>query len=123
MGQDISRDLNFVPQQLIDAPLPVQPPSFFNPQELMGTVVLRRRPDGSSIKELYIPQWNVAFYKSNGSIDILTDCVNIGGKPVKISPKNSLILYNAWVIYVDSKRVLHSTLPFVSEYLDSTIKQ
>ena len=71
---------------------------------------------------LYIPQWKIAFFKSNGSIDITTDCVNSGGKSVKISAENALMLYNSWVIHVDSKRVLNSTLPLISQYLDSSVK-
>lgn len=122
MGQDISRDISRDVSATIED-IPLQPPSIFNPQEMTGIVVLRKRPDGSSIKELYIPAWNVAFYKHSGSIDILPDCTNTGGKPVKISQKDALLLYNAWLIYVESKRVLHSTLASVSMYLDSTIKQ
>jgi len=119
MGQDQSRDSTPVH---INTGLPSQPPAFFNPQEMNAFVVLRKRGDGSSVKELYIPQWKVAFYKSGGSIDIITDCSHSGGKAIKISAENSLILYNAWVIYVDSQRVLQSTLPFVSLYLDSSSK-
>ena len=119
MGQDQSRDSTPIVE---NAGLPSQPPAFFNPQIMTAFVVLRKRGDGSSVKELYIPQWNVSFYKSGGSIDIITDCSNSGGKAIKVSAENSLILYNAWVIHVDSKRVLHSTSSFVSQYLDSTVK-
>jgi hypothetical protein len=122
MGQDQSRDANII--TLPASPtLPSPPPELWIPREMDALVVLRRRADGSSIKELYIPEWQIAFFKINSSIDILTDCINVtGGKKVKISAENSLILYNAWIIHVDSKRVLNSTMLFVSQYLDSTTK-
>ena len=121
MGQDQSRDSSTVPFTQTNL-LPSMPPEMWCPCVMDGVVILRRRVDGSSVKELYIPEWRVSFFKSNGTIDILTDCVNSGGKKVKISAENSLLLYNAWVIHVDSKRVLHSTLPLVTQHLDSSSK-
>jgi hypothetical protein len=122
MGQDQSRDANIITLPASPA-VPSPPPELWIPHEMDALVVLRRRADGSSIKELYIPEWQIAFFKVNSSIDILTDCINVtGGKKVKISAENSLNLYNAWIIHVDSKRVLNSTMPFISQYLDSTTK-
>lgn len=64
------------------------------PEALSGVIVINRRPDGSSIKELYIPEWNVAFFQSGYTISVRKQDTALEGKPVHLIVAHAILLHN-----------------------------
>jgi len=112
MGQDHSRDQSIKRE-------PIEPPVTWSPKELDAMIIIRKRTDGSSVKELYILEWRVAFFRQNGVVELVADCDATTGKHITISQDNSVILYNAWIAHNESKRLLILTYPLINGYLDT----
>jgi len=59
-----------------------------------GFVVQNKRSDGSTVKELYIPKWNVAFFYSSSSISVRKQEEVLEGTPIHITSEHAAILRN-----------------------------
>ena len=64
------------------------------PESLSGVIVQNKRKDGSSVKELYVPQWNVSFFHRGGTIAVRAEPTLLEGKPVRIIVAHSILLHN-----------------------------
>jgi len=76
------------------------------PEALSGVIVLNKRPDGSSVKELYIPIWNVTFYQAGSVIAVRTQKDVLYGKPVHLIIAHAILLHN---LLVKSKVYLNAS--------------
>ena len=111
MGQDQSRDSS--------ADI-----STWSPKELDAFIFLRRRTDGSSVKELYVPEWRVAFYRSTTGIELIDncDCPSGSGNVVKIDVESASLLYKAWFNYRLAKDAFSMTSAVFTKYVDGLFK-
>ena len=69
----------------------------WNPSAVLGIVISTKRPDGSSIRELFIPAWKTAFFESNGLITVRAEHSILYGKPVNISETDAMFLLNLYL--------------------------
>jgi hypothetical protein len=71
------------------------------PDAMSGFIVLNKRPDGSSVKELYIPQWNVSFFYSGSTISVRKQTEALQGKPVHLIVAHAILLHNLLIKSID----------------------
>jgi hypothetical protein len=111
MGQDQSRDST-------------KDVSTWSPKELDAYIFLRKRLDGSSVKELYVPEWRVAFYRGAAGIELIDncDCASGSGNVVKIDVDSASALYKAWVNYRLAKEAFALTGAVFTKYVDGLFK-
>ena len=76
------------------------------PEALSGSIVLNKRLDGSTVKELYIPRWNVVFFQSGPAIAFRTQKEVLEGKPVRLIVAHSILLHN---LLIKSKDYLNAS--------------
>jgi hypothetical protein len=69
----------------------------WNPSAALGIVITNKRPDGSSIRELFIPAWKTTFFESNGLITVRAEHSILYGKPVNISETDAMFLLNLYL--------------------------
>lgn len=72
----------------------------WEPESLNGVIVQTKRADGSSVKELYVPQWDVSFFMRNSEVAVRRQPTVLEGKPVRIIIAHSILLHN---LYIKSK--------------------
>jgi hypothetical protein len=114
MGQDHSRDVSVKY---------VEPVVNWVPMELDGVIRVVKRSDGSSVKELYIPSWRVAFFRGSSGIELIDNCDNnYGGTFTRIDMESSALLHNALRKYREAKDAFVLTQGVLSKYTDGFLK-
>lgn len=63
----------------------------------LGIILNNKRPDGSSVRELFIPAWKAAFYEYNGLISVRAEHSILYGKPVNVSEPDAKLLLNLYL--------------------------
>ena len=90
------------------------------PDAMSGFIVLNKRPDGSSVKELYIPQWNVTFFYSGSIISVRKQTEALQGKPVHIIVAHAILLHNLLIKSTDYLNAGEIAKDAFSTYLGSS---
>ena len=84
-------------------------------------IIIHQRMDGSSAKELYIPDWRVAFFKSGNSIELIDDYdATVSTAPLTI---DSTILYDSWQKFLESRAAFLSANSIFDKFTDLIDKQ
>ena len=91
-------------------------------KSMKGHVVLTRRADGSSVKELYIPDWNVAFYNTNDGISVRDFISNdIFGVGITINEEDAVLLHSLWIKSYHTKSISVLVQPILQHYINDNI--
>ena len=88
------------------------------PKQMNALILKNRHIDGSSVKELCVPEWNVAFYNSGDGVQV-RDYLYKGdiGKTVTISEENSIILHSLWIKSYQARSIGVLVQPVLQHYL------
>ena len=101
MGQSQSTDATNELKRLMGLIIQAGSDDKWVPDAMSGFIVLNKRPDGSSVKELYIPHWNVTFFYSGSTISVRKQTEAIQGKPVHIIVAHAILLHNLLIKSTD----------------------
>lgn len=97
----------------------------WNPSAVLGIIINNKRPDGSSILELFIPVWKAAFFESNGLITVRAEHSILYGKPVNISEPDAKLLLNLYLkhnAFVDASASVSGASVFLKLFGDTEPK-
>jgi hypothetical protein len=86
------------------------------PSAVLGIIINNKRPDGSTVRELFVPVWKVAFFESNGIINVREEGSILFGKPVNISEPDAILLLNLYlkhVAFIDASASLAGSSSFI----------
>ena len=62
--------------------------------------MLKKRTDGSSVKELYVPEWHISFFQNGAMLGVRQQPDIMLGTPVRIIIAHAILLHN---LYMRSK--------------------
>jgi len=91
---------------------------------MKGRIILTKRSDGSSVKELVVPDWNIAFYNSNDGIAV-RNCIghDLFGIGITISKEDAVLLHSLWIKTYHAKAIGVLVQPILQHYInDNTLK-
>lgn len=81
-------------------------------------IILRQRPDGSSVREIFVPDWRAGFYKVGTSVVFSLDCDILttgSGKYISIDAESAAELYKALLSY---RIAVASASPVITKYVE-----
>jgi hypothetical protein len=91
-------------------------------KSMKGYVILTKRADGSSVKELHIPDWNVAFYNTNEGISvrdfISDDTLRFS---VTVNEEDAVLLHSLWIKSYHAKSISVLVQPILQHYINDNI--
>lgn len=83
-------------------------------------IILRQRPDGSSVREIFVPDWRAGFYKVGSSVVFSLDCDFLttgSGKYISIDAESAAELYKALLSY---RIAVATAAPVITKYVEGT---
>lgn len=120
MGQNQSRDAQRAPDVLKASDY--SNIETWSPTALDAYIRIVKRSDGSSVKELYISSWQVTFFRSGGSLELIDKCTDGSGVYIQIDVDSAAILYKAWLKHKEAKAAVFAALPVFGKYADTFLK-
>jgi hypothetical protein len=115
MGQDQSRDLG-VPQTANTI-------SSWMPSEVDGFICKVKRDDGSTVKELFVPQWGISFFKAHGTLGIRENNVGAAGAVfIRVDVDSAVKLYAAFYNDKMAKAAFASGVSAFDKYVNTLFK-
>lgn len=71
---------------------------------LQAVIVDFTRADGSTVKELYIPDWFTVFYENNGKLGLRDQIQDVAGQHIELYEAHVILLHNALVRWREFQR-------------------
>jgi len=94
-------------------------------QAVDAYIILRKRADGSSVRELFVVAWRCGFYKVGSTVGITLDCDLLGaeaaagsGKYISIDAESAALLYKALLNHRMAQAAAAATAPVLAKYAD-----
>lgn len=89
------------------------------PKSMKGHILYTRQTDGSTIRELFIPDWHTVFYSNICGISVRDHLVSdIPSLPVTINHEDAILLHNMWIRYLHSKSASLLAEPILTHYIN-----
>ena len=88
---------------------------------IQGWLFLSKREDGSSVKEVFIPDWDVVFFLNGGKLDLRLNNSQLkcDGPGFSISDSNAEALHSAFINWRAAECAKYAALPVLNAYLNS----
>lgn len=111
-------------QQIAQLAEPVSKPEWvlWEPCALSCMILLGSREDGSTYRELYVPQWQVAFFEDNGRLGLRHQTNGPSGKLVSVYEAHAILLHNAYMKWCEYRKAANIGLLALSYHLHPDTK-
>lgn len=92
----------------------------WTPKSMNGQILFTRQSDGSTVRELLIPTWNVVFYNGDDGIAVRDTLVSdIASLPVTINMEDSILFHTMWIRSFHLRSISTLVQPVLTHYLTS----
>ena len=120
MGQNQSRDGFGLEQGTVAKQSQEQKQS----QAVDAYIILRKKADGSSVRELFVVPWRCGFYKVGSTVGITPDCdlLASSGKYISIDAESAALLYKALLNHKMAQASAAATTPVLAKYMEGHFK-
>jgi hypothetical protein len=85
-------------------------------------IVLRQRPDGSSVREMFVPAWHCGFYRAGSSALTITESCDLptvgSGKYISIDAESAALLYKALLNHRAAQAAAAAAAPVLTKYVE-----
>jgi hypothetical protein len=111
-------------QQIAQLAEPVSKPEWilWEPAALSCMILLGTREDGSTYRELYVPQWQVTFFDDNGQLGVREQDSGAGGKLVNVYEAHAILLHNAYMKWCEYRKAANIGLVALNYHLNPDTK-
>ena len=122
MGQNQSRDGTVFTASTASAAVTATASTAIASTAVDAYIVLRQRPDGSSVREMFVPAWHCGFYRAGSSALTITESCDLptvgSGKYISIDAESAALLYKALLNHRAAQAATAAAAPVLTKYVE-----